>query len=153
MAIQLTSSAFRDGQSIPTRHTCDGEDVSPPLAWSGIPAGTRSLALVCDDPDARAGTWVHWVVYGLPTSATELTEGLPKTPELANGARQGTNDFRRVGYGGPCPPPGKPHRYSFRLYAADIDLALPPGQPKDALMRALDGHILAQGQLLGTYGR
>jgi Raf kinase inhibitor-like YbhB/YbcL family protein len=153
MTIRLTSSAFSKGAPIPAKHTCDGQDISPPLKWSNIPPGTKSFALVCDDPDAPVGIWVHWVLYGLPGSATELKEGLPAVETLVNGAKQGLNDFRRVGYGGPCPPGGSPHRYFFKLYALNAELDLPPKATKKNLLRAMEGHILAEGHLMGTYQR
>jgi Raf kinase inhibitor-like YbhB/YbcL family protein len=153
MAIKMTSTAFADGQPVPTRHTCDGDDLSPSLAWTGIPDGTKSIALIADDPDAPAGTWVHWVLYNLPATATELPEGVAKTEALDNGAAQGTNDFKRIGYGGPCPPPGSPHRYFFKLYALESRLELAPGATKQQLLEALDGHVIAEGQLMGTYKR
>jgi Raf kinase inhibitor-like YbhB/YbcL family protein len=153
MTIQLTSSAFNEGAVIPVQHTCDGKDSSPPLRWSGAPGGARTFALVADDPDAPAGTWVHWVIYNIPASVAELPEGTPTTETIANGAAQGKNDFRRTGYGGPCPPRGKAHRYYFRLYALDAELSLKPGATKQDLLRAMEGHILAQGQLMGTYQR
>jgi len=153
MAIELTSSAFRDGASIPVKHTCDGEDVSPPLEWSGAPEGTKSLALICNDPDAPMKTWVHWVLYDIPASETQLPEGVPKEESVLEGAKQGTTDFGRIGYGGPCPPPGKPHRYYFKLYALDTVLNLAPGASEKDLLRAMDGHVLAEGQLMGTYKR
>jgi Raf kinase inhibitor-like YbhB/YbcL family protein len=151
--MQLTSNAFKEGQPIPVQYTCDGKDVSPPLQWTGAPANTRSLALIADDPDAPAGTWVHWVLYDLPASATELAEDTPKSQHLSGGAKQGLNDFRRLGYGGPCPPPGKPHRYFFKLYALDTRLELKPGATKAEVERALQNHILGQAQLMGTYQR
>lgn len=153
MSIQITSSAFSEGNSIPKKYTCDAEDASPPLAWSGAPAGTKSLALIADDPDAPVGTWVHWVIYNLPPTLTELKEGIAKTPTLEGIGVQGTNDFRKTGYGGPCPPRGKPHRYFFKLYALDTALNLQAGASKTDLEKAMRGHILAQGQLMGTYGR
>ncbi len=153
MTIRLTSSAFSEGAPIPAMHTCDGRDLSPPLKWSNIPPGTKSFALVCDDPDAPVGIWVHWVLYGLPGSATELQEGLPTAETLVNGAKQGLNDFRRVGYGGPCPPGGSPHRYFFKLYALNAELDLLPKATKKNLLRAMEGHILAEGHLMGTYQR
>jgi Raf kinase inhibitor-like YbhB/YbcL family protein len=151
--IQLTSPAFVHGSRIPDVYTCEGDDVSPPLQWSGGPVEARSLALVCDDPDAPRGTWLHWVLFNLPKEAVELTEGVPTIPELPSGARQGRNDSGRIGYMGPCPPPGKPHRYFFRLYALDILLGLQPGITKAELEAAMDQHILAQGTLMGTYQR
>ena len=149
----ITSSAFRPGQPIPSKYTCEGEDVSPPLQWSDLPAGAKSLSLICDDPDAPFGTWVHWVVYELPLTTGELTEKVSTSQILPDGAKQGRNDFKRVGYGGPCPPPGKPHRYYFKLYALDTDLGLKPGATKQDLLRAMEGHILAEAQLMGTYQR
>jgi Raf kinase inhibitor-like YbhB/YbcL family protein len=153
MSIQITSPAFSAGQPIPRKYTCDAEDASPPLAWTGVPAEAKSLALIVDDPDAPVGTWVHWVFYNLPPSLTGLEEGLAKTPTLAGLGSQGTNDSRKIGYGGPCPPRGKPHRYFFKLYALDASLSLPSGASKADLEKAMRGHILAQGQLIGTYSR
>jgi len=153
MTIQLTSSAFTEGASIPAKHTCDGQDSSPPLKWSNLPPGARSLALVADDPDAPAGTWVHWVIYNIPSTIMELPEGLPTAEMISNGAAQGSNDFKRLGYGGPCPPRGNPHRYFFKLYALDTELSLKPGATKKELLRAMEGRVLAQGQLMGTYKR
>ncbi len=152
-AMQLTSTAFSEGEPIPAKYTCDQKDVSPPLKWTGAPAGTKSFALIADDPDAPVGTWVHWVVYDLPATSAELPEDSPKGQYLPGGARQGLNDFRRLGYGGPCPPPGKPHRYFFKLYALDTVLDLKPGLSKKDLERAMDKHVLAQAQLMGTYKR
>jgi Raf kinase inhibitor-like YbhB/YbcL family protein len=151
--IQLTSPAFVYGNRVPDVYTCEGDDVSPPLHWTGCPVDARSLALVCDDPDAPRGTWVHWVLFNLPREAVELAEGVPTVPELPSGARQGRNDSGRIGYMGPCPPPGKPHRYFFRLYALDILLSLQPGITKPELEAAIDQHILGQGTLMGTYQR
>ncbi len=151
--MQLTSSAFTAGGPIPAKHTGDGKNVSPPLKWSGVPEGAKALVLIVDDPDAPAGTWVHWVLYGLPPTATELAEETPQSQFTSTGARQGLNDFRRLGYGGPCPPPGKPHRYFFRLYALDTVLDLEPGFTKRDVERAMEKHILAQAQLMGTYKR
>lgn len=151
--MKLTSSAFVDGQPIPRKYTCDGVDVSPPLAWNLAPAGTRSFALICDDPDAPVGTWVHWVIYGLPATATGLPEMVAPVEVLPDGARQGLNDFRKIGYGGPCPPPGPPHHYHFKLYALDEDVPLPPRATKRDLLRAMEGHVLAETQLVGTYQR
>lgn len=153
MTLPLTSTAFTEGGPIPAQYTCDGTDISPPLKWSNVPPGTRSLALICDDPDAPAGTWVHWVLYGLPPTVTELSEGVPTTEATVNGAKQGLNDFRRIGYGGPCPPPGGPHRYFFKLYALDTALNLKARATKPELRRVMEGHILAEGQLMGTYKR
>ncbi len=159
MTIHVTSSAFAEGQPIPQQYTGDGEDVSPPLAWSNLPAGTRELALVCDDPDApSAEPWVHWVIYQIAPDAKGLPQGVATDPEPAEpaGARQGKNswsDGRTIGYRGPAPPAGKTHHYRFRLVALDAPLALQPGIDAQALARAMQGHILAQGQLTGTYRR
>jgi len=153
MSIRLLSAAFTEGQPIPTKYTCDGQDVSPPLQWSLAPPETKSLALIADDPDAPAGTWVHWVLYDLPGGTVELAEGIPTKEVLPNGAKQGKNDFRKVGYGGPCPPPGKPHRYYFKIYALDKPVELKARASKQDLLRAMNGHVLAEGQLMGTYQR
>jgi len=153
MTIQLTSPAFVEGEFIPAKHTCDDEDVSPPLKWTDVPANTKSLALICDDPDAPMGTWVHWVLYGLPPTVAELAEKVPTAETLANGARQGINDFKRAGYGGPCPPAGRPHRYFFKLYALDAEIPLKARATKKDLLRAMEGHILAEGQLMGKFQR
>jgi Raf kinase inhibitor-like YbhB/YbcL family protein len=154
MAFMLTSAAFPDGAGIPVKYTCDGVDVSPPLTWSGAPAGTGSFALIVDDPDAPAGTWVHWVLYNLPAAVSELPENIAKVESLdLEGARQGRNDFRRPGYGGPCPPPGPAHRYFFKLYALGAPLTLRAGAQKRDVEAAMEGHVLATAQLMGTYGR
>jgi Raf kinase inhibitor-like YbhB/YbcL family protein len=152
--MQLTSTAFREGETIPTKHTDDGEDVSPPLRWDGDPQGTNSFALICDDPDApRSTPWVHWVVYNLPADARELPEATPKHESFSTGLRQGKNDFGDIGYGGPAPPRGKPHRYFFKLYALDAKLELPTGATKQQVEQAMKGHVLAHGQLMGKYQR
>jgi Raf kinase inhibitor-like YbhB/YbcL family protein len=151
--MKITSSKFSAGATIPKRHTCDGDDASPPLIFEGVPQGTKSLALIADDPDAPAGTWVHWVLYDLPPETRDLAESLPKQEQLPNGARQGRNDFRKIGYGGPCPPPGNPHRYFFKFYALDTKLDLKPGASKADVERAMQGHTLAQAELIGKYGR
>ena len=153
MAFALTTTAFSAGGEIPKKHTCDGADLSPALAWSDAPAGTQSFALIADDPDAPVGTWTHWVIWNIPTKLTGLAENVLKTDTLADGTRQGRNDFRRIGYGGPCPPPGKPHRYFFRLYALDSKLDLRAGSSRAELERALSGHVLAQAEVMGKYGR
>jgi Raf kinase inhibitor-like YbhB/YbcL family protein len=154
MAFLLTSAAFKDGATIPGKYTCDGVDVSPPLAWSGAPAGTRGFALIADDPDAPGGTWVHWVLYHLPAEVSELPENIAKVESLdLGGARQGRNDFRRPGYGGPCPPPGPAHRYFFKLYALDTRLELKAGAQKKDVEAAMEGHVLGSAQLMGTYAR
>ena len=153
MAFEIKSDAFQSEKNIPPAYTCDGEDVSPPLAWPNPPEGTKSFALIADDPDAPAGTWVHWVIYDLPAGAAALPAGLPKLQKLPDGSKQGITDFGRLGYGGPCPPPGKAHRYYFKLYALDTFLNLPPKQRKSDLLAAIEGHILAKTQLMGTYER
>jgi Raf kinase inhibitor-like YbhB/YbcL family protein len=153
MSIKLTSPAFQPGATIPKQYTGDGADRSPPLIWSDPPSGTKSLALICDDPDAPRGTWVHWVLFNLPATSRELEEGVPTTEVLDNGARQGKNDFGKIGYGGPAPPKGKSHRYFFKLYALDVSLELKVGATKAQLVDAMKGHILAEGELVGNYGR
>lgn len=153
MFIELTSTAFQPGETIPKQHTGDGADQSPPLRWSEPPKGTQSLALICDDPDAPRGTWVHWVLFNLPAQARELNESVPTTESLSNGGKQGKNDFGNIGYGGPAPPRGKPHRYFFKLYALDVALDLPAGATKAQLVDAMTAHILAVGQLVGKYQR
>jgi hypothetical protein len=151
--MKLVSTAFENGRPIPVQYTGDGPDVSPHLQWSDAPAGTKSFALICDDPDAPAGTWVHWVIHGLPGSAKELPEKIPTAESLPDGLKQGINDFGRIGYGGPLPPPGKPHRYFFKLYALDAAPALKPRATKQELLRAMEGHTLAEAQVMGTYQR
>lgn len=155
MTFELTSRAFGEGERIPTRHTCDGPDVSPPLSWSDAPAATKAFALICDDPDAPRGTWVHWVLYDVLTGIAALPEGVPSKEVLPNlgGAKQGRSDFGRIGYGGPCPPPGKPHRYFFKLYALDRALGLQAAARKVDVEREMQGHVLAHAQLMGTFGR
>jgi Raf kinase inhibitor-like YbhB/YbcL family protein len=154
VSINLTSSAFAEGAPIPEEYTCQGKDKSPPLKWSGVPSEAKSLALIMDDPDAPMGTWVHWVLYDLASSMTELPLGLSAKEHIAAGSgKEGLNDFKRLGYGGPCPPPGKPHRYFFKLYALDATLDLKPGAKKKDLEHAMEKHILGQGQLIGTYKR
>ena len=153
MPFGLSSSSFREGERIPQQYTCEGDDLSPPLTWSDPPSGTKSLALIMDDPDAPMGTWVHWVLYNLPPTARQLPEALPKDLKLPDGGLQGVNDFGRSGYGGPCPPRGPAHRYFFKLYALDVNVTLPPKATKAQLERAMDGHLLAQTQLIGRYQR
>jgi len=152
MTLTITSKAFSEGGMIPVKYTCDGEDVSPPLAISGVPEKTKSLALISDDPDAPGGTWVHWVLYNLPPGTRELPEKLPTKQILDNGARHGITDFGRFGYGGPCPPGGT-HRYFFKVYALDVVLDLSGKITKKDLVAAMQGHILAEGQLMGKYKR
>ncbi len=150
MSLTLTSTAFAPGQPVPSVYTCEGKDVSPPLAWTEPPSGTKSFALISDDPDAPMGTWVHWVVYNIPPKTRQLSEAFPTTEALKDGTRQGTTDFGRTGYGGPCPPSGT-HRYVFKLYALDALLNLPPGATKAQLEAVMQGHILAQAERMGTY--
>jgi Raf kinase inhibitor-like YbhB/YbcL family protein len=153
VSFQIKSVAFSPGGTIPKKFTCDGPDDSPQLTWTDPPAKTQSFALIMDDPDAPVGTWVHWVIYDLPASARELAEGITKKEQLPSGTRQGRNDFGKIGYGGPCPPPGKPHRYVFKLYALDVKLGLKAGAKKSDVERAMQAHILAQTELMGRYGR
>jgi Raf kinase inhibitor-like YbhB/YbcL family protein len=153
MSLQISSSGFSTGEMIPKKFTCEGPDVSPNLTWNDPPANTKSIALIMDDPDAPVGTWVHWVLYDLPPETRELAEGVAKQEQLSNGARQGRNDFGKIGYGGPCPPPGKPHRYFFKLYALDAKFNLKAGATKAQLESAMKGHILGQAELMGKYGR
>ncbi len=151
--MQIQSSAFQEGGTIPKQYTCDGEDISPPLSWSAPPDGAKSLVLICDDPDAPVGTWVHWVLFGLTPETAFLPERVPSDEEVLGGAKHGRNDFGNLGYGGPCPPPGPQHRYFFKLYAVDIEPALDVGATKAEVLEAIEGHILAEGQLMGRYGR
>src|SRR2546422_11619541 len=153
VAMKLSSTAFEPGASVPKKFTCDGADVSPALAWSDAPAGTQSFALIADDPDAPVGTWVHWVLYDLPGAARDLPEGVATQEQLANGARQGRNDFGKIGYGGPSPPPGSAHRCFFKLYALDAKLNLKPGAPKSAGQRAMKGPIPVQAAPIARYPR
>ncbi len=150
--MELKSAAFQPGSLIPAKYTCDGQDISPPLNWPDPPAGTESFALISDDPDAPVGIWVHWVIWNIPAGTRALEENLPKMASLPNGAKQGTTDFRRIGYGGPCPPSGT-HRYFFKLYALDTTLNLPASTIKKDLEKAMDGHILGQAELIGKYQR
>ncbi len=152
MALELRSPAFTEGSRIPAKHTCDGEDTSPELSWTGKPDGGKSFALTCDDPDAPSGLWVHWVVFDLPPSAAGLPEGIPATPEIAGGGRQGRNDFRKIGWGGPCPPRGT-HRYVFTLHALDATLGLAAGATREDLLQAMRGHVLEKATLTATYSR
>lgn len=153
MAFEIKTDAFSRGGDVPTQHTCDGQNISPALHWDNAPQATKSFALVMDDPDALLGGWIHWVVYGIPAAVDQLKEGVPKSETLANGSKQGITDFQRPGYDGPCPPPGKPHRYYFKLYALDTLLDLPPNQTRAKLLEAMAGHILAEARLMGHYQR
>jgi Raf kinase inhibitor-like YbhB/YbcL family protein len=153
MTIQITSSAFTQGQPIPKKYTGEGVDVSPPLSWSNLPAGVKELALICDDPDAPNGDWVHWVIYKIPARDKGLPEGVPHDPKLKEpaAALQGDNSWPSTGYRGPMPPPGKTHHYYFKLYALDAPLQAEPGLDKKSLLEKMKGHILGQGELMGTY--
>lgn len=153
MSIQIICAAFKEGETIPVKYTCDGENVSPALNWSGAPENTKSFALICDDPDAPMGTWVHWVVYNIPATMTSLPEAVPMKKTVLNNIIQGTTSFRKMGYGGPCPPRGPAHRYLFKIYALDTELNLKAGASENELLKAMEGHILAKGQLMGRYGR
>src|SRR5215831_6002645 len=146
--MQLTSTAFTEDGNIPKQHTGDGKDISPELHWSGAPTGTKSFVLICDDPDAPRGTWVHWVLFNLPPEARDIPEEMAGLHVFGNGAIQGKNDFGGIGYGGPAPPKGKPHRYFFKLYALDTTLDLPAGATKAQVESAMKGHIVAEGQLM-----
>jgi hypothetical protein len=152
MSICVESAAFKHNQPIPSKYTCDGQDVSPPLEWKNVPEKTKSIVLICDDPDAPAGTWVHWVCYDIPAEVTFLPEDVPKADTLPGGGKQGTTDFRSIGYGGPCPPSGM-HRYFFKVYALDRMLNLQAGKTKKEIEKAMKGHIIGQGELVGTYSK
>lgn len=153
MTFNISSGSFKHGGEIPRKFTCDGSDVSPQLSWSSPPAKAVSLALISDDPDAPVGTWTHWVVFDMPPQASQLPEDVPKADEVPGGGYQGRNDFRKIGYGGPCPPAGKVHRYFFKLYALDAKLNLKAGATKSEVDKAMQGHILATAELMGTYKR
>ena len=152
MEIKITSSAFNEGGMIPSKHTCDGDDISPPLKWESVPEGAKSIALIGDDPDAPMGTWVHWVLYNLPPDKRELAQAFPDDEKLPDGTRQGITDFGKTGYGGPCPPSGT-HRYYFKIYALDTVIQSTSVLNKKTLLKEVQGHILAQGQLMGRYKR
>jgi hypothetical protein len=153
MPFSISSTAFTPGGTVPRAFTADGKDVSPPVSWESPPGGTQAFALICDDPDAPVGTWVHWLIWNVPSSTRALTEGEPTTRTLADGSAQGKNDFGRIGYGGPSPPRGKPHRYFFRLYALKEKLSLAPGASRRELEKAMQGKVLGTAEVLGTYGR
>lgn len=150
--LEVRSSAFGEGESIPTDFTCDGADMSPPVAWSGVPAPTQSLAVIVDDPDASTGNWSHWLLYDLSPKLTQLPAGIPAEAIVPDGGFQGRTDFGRNGYNGPCPPEGT-HRYFIKIFALDRMLHLEPGVTKNELLAAMQGHILAEGTLMGTYQR
>ncbi|MBN1897636.1 MAG: YbhB/YbcL family Raf kinase inhibitor-like protein [Spirochaetes bacterium] len=148
----LTSSAFKEGGMIPSKYTCDGENISPSVSWENFPEGTKSFAIICDDPDAPAGTWVHWVIFNIPAKTRSLPANVSPEKELNDGTLQGLNDFRKIGYGGPCPPSGV-HRYFFKIYALDVVLELSAGATKAQLLKAMENHILAQAKIMGRYQR
>ena len=150
--LTVNSVAFKAGTAIPRQYTCDGINISPPIEWSGTPGTARTIALIADDPDAPAGTWIHWVLYNLPAENIGLVENLPASENLKAAGLQGRNDFKQIGYGGPCPPSGT-HRYFFKIYALDAELPLKAGATRGELEKAMAGHIVAQGQLMGTYRR
>jgi hypothetical protein len=139
-------------QTIPRKHTCDGEDFSPPLSWKNVPNSAKSIVLICDDPDAPAGDWVHWVCYDIPSNVASLPEAVTASDTLACGGRQGKTDFGKIGYGGPCPPNGT-HRYFFKVFALDTMLNLPAGKTRKEILKAIKGHVVASGELVGTYSR
>jgi Raf kinase inhibitor-like YbhB/YbcL family protein len=153
VALHVTSPAFTEGERIPVKQTGDGDDRSPELRWTAAPPNTKSFALVCEDPDAPRGIWTHWVLFNIPADKNTLPEGVPAEKELVDGARQGKNDFGDIGYRGPSPPKGKPHRYFFKLFALDAKLELPAGATRQQVLDATKGHVLAEGQLMGQYGR
>jgi hypothetical protein len=151
-ALKVKSTAFGQAKSMSDKYTCDGADVSPPLEWENAPKGTKTYAVICETPDAPTGNWVQWVIYDIPADVTKLPESVAKTGQLDNGAKQGKNDFDQIGYSGPCLPAGE-HRFFFRLYALDGSTNLKAGATKDDLIQAMKGHILADGALMGVYGR
>jgi Raf kinase inhibitor-like YbhB/YbcL family protein len=153
MTLEVKSPDFPSGRTIPKQFTCDGADLSPALQWNAPPTGTQSFALIADDPDAPVGTWVHWVVFDLPANLRSLPQAVPKEDQLPDGSRQGRNDFGKVGYGGPCPPPGKAHRYFFKLYALDTKLNLSSSSTKKDVERAMQNHVLARGEYMGRCSR
>lgn len=153
MALELKSTSFKNGDFIPRQFTGQGDDKSVALQWQNAPEGTKSFALINDDPDAPGMTWVHWVIFNIPPDKTALSEAVPTKGELSDGSRQGINDFGQIGYGGPMPPPGKAHRYFFKLYALDSMLELKSGITKSELLKAMQGHTLAQAEIVGLYKR
>ncbi len=152
MTLTFSSSAFASGQNIPSKYSCIGREISPDLAWSNFPAQTKSFALIVDDPDAPMGTWVHWLMYNIPATTNDLPEAVSAGAQLKDGSLQGKNSSGNLGYNGPCPPSGT-HRYFFKLYALDAMLKISAGASKDQLLKAMEGHILAQGELMGTFSK
>ncbi len=153
LSLIVQSNGFTDRTVIPKKYTCDGEDISPDLYWDDPPSGVESFVIICDDPDAPGGNWVHWILYDGPPDLRSLPEAIEDLPLLPDGAFQGRNDFDRIGYNGPCPPPGKPHRYRYKVYAVDKKTGLPPGATKNDVLKEIKGHILSKGVLIGTYQR
>lgn len=153
MALNVSSPAFEEGSRIPIKYSCQGEDVSPALQWGEPPEATQSFALIMDDPDAPGGVFTHWVLFNIPSATRELPEAVPTTTQLSDGSLQGNNDFGKIGYRGPCPPPGRPHRYQFTVYGLDRMLDLKAGASKKQVLEAMKGYILAQGRLTGLYQR
>jgi hypothetical protein len=151
--IQITSTEFNEGGIIPKEYTCDGKDISPPLSWGPLPENTKSIVLIVDDPDAPSGTFTHWIIFNIPPDVREMPAGVPQKERLEDGSVQGKNDFKRIGYNGPCPPRGPPHNYRFKVYALDTLLPLEPGATKKDVIEAMAGHILGRGELTGKYGR
>jgi hypothetical protein len=153
MAFKISSASFPNGGDIPKKYTCDGADISPELSWSEPPQGTKSFTIIAEDPDAPAGTWTHWVLFDVAEATTSLAENVNKIDELPGGERQGRNDFRKIGYNGPCPPPGKPHRYFYRIFALSEKLNLEPGTGKPEVEKAMEGRVLGQAEWMGKYQR
>ncbi len=151
--IEINSPAFKEGEIIPIKYTCDGENISPEIKFGEVPSGVKSLALICDDPDAPAKTWVHWVIFNIPPDLEKLPEGIEPEKTLENGANQGINDSRNIGYCGPCPPSGSAHHYHFKIYGLDEKIDAPPGITKKELLNKMEGHIKAKGELIGLYKR
>ncbi len=151
--VSISAEGFNNGERIPDKFTCEGKDISPPLSWEGVPAETKSIALIMDDPDASGGTFVHWIIYNIEANTRHLPEAIPLNEVFADGSMQGMTDFGGTGYGGPCPPPGKPHRYYFKIYALDIRPNLSPGASKSQLENVMKGHIIASGELMGKCER
>jgi Raf kinase inhibitor-like YbhB/YbcL family protein len=153
MTLEVSSSAIREGEAIPKQYTGDGKNISPPIRWEGGPSNTRSYALICEDPDAPAGIWTHWIIFNIPADRDTLEEGIPARDLFPDGTKQGRNDFGKIGYGGPAPPKGKPHRYFFKLYALDTQLDLLAGSTRAQFLKVIKGRVLDEGQLMGTYAR
>jgi Raf kinase inhibitor-like YbhB/YbcL family protein len=153
MTFSLSSQVLNNNQPIPIKFTGFDKDISPPLQWTNAPAGTKTFVVICDDPDAPAGTWVHWVLYDVPANVSSISEGLPKTKTVLTTAKQGINDFGKIGYNGPMPPPGTTHRYFFKIYAIGKEIGLSPESSKSRVMKTIEGHILAQAEFIATYRR